>query len=133
MGICISYRQTLSLLDEISKQHTAPLSKWINTKTPFIFWGDNLDKQRTVRDMRTNHRGELMHMYSILAGATRTTDPSLSHHENIADVSSISSVSFLPTDRYIIGQKKLNRIGSQNPYAIFQRFQAITKSCIKSY
>ena len=106
MGICISYRQTLSLLDEISKQHTAPLSKWINTKTPFIFWGDNLDKQRTVRDMRTNHRGELMHMYSILAGATRTTDPSLSHHENIADVSSISSVSFLPTDRDISSVRK---------------------------
>ena len=96
VGLCVSYPATLVLLDEIAKLHTAPLSRWLATSTPFMFWGDNVDKHRSVRDMRSDHRGSLLHMYSILAGSSRTTDPTLSQHGRIASISSVASISLLP-------------------------------------
>ena len=96
MGICVSYPATLVLLDEIASLHTLPLSQWLVTGTPFMFWGDNIDKHRSVRDMRSDHHGSLLHLYSILAGSSRTTDPTLSQHGRIASISSLPSVSLLP-------------------------------------
>ena len=97
VGLCVSYPATLVLLDEIAKLHTAPMSRWLATSTPFMFWRENVDKQRSVRDMRSDHRGSLLHMYSILAGSSRTTDPTLNQHGRIASISSVDSISLLPT------------------------------------
>ena len=96
MGICVSYPATLVLLDEIASLHTLPLSQWLVTGTPFMFWGDNVDKHRSVRDMRSDHHRSLLHLYSILAGSSCTTDPTLSQHGRIASISSLPSVSLLP-------------------------------------
>lgn len=93
----MSYKTTLGLVDEISKLHTVPLSEWVANDVPFRFWGDNVDKKRSVRDVRSDHHGDLLHMYSILAGCSRTANPSLSHTGHIASLSSISSASLLPT------------------------------------
>lgn len=95
--MCVSYKTTLALVDNISKLHTVPLTEWIANNIPFKFWGDNVDKQRCVRDMRSDNHGELLHMYSILAGRSRTADPSLSHTGHVTHLSSISSESLLPT------------------------------------
>ena len=75
VNVCMSYSATLSLLDKISELHTAPLSMWTLNNTTFMFWGDKLDKQTRVRDVRSTCHGALLHMYSILAGCSRTTDP----------------------------------------------------------
>ena len=72
VAVCVSYKETLRNVEEISKLHTAPMSEWISDNVPFRFWGDNVDKKRGVRDVRSDHQGELVHMYSILAGRNRT-------------------------------------------------------------
>ena len=59
----MSYTGTLNLLDEVSKLHTLPLTKWIAEDVLFKFWGDNVDKQRGVRDIRSDHHGSLLHAY----------------------------------------------------------------------
>ena len=97
VGACVSYNKTLNLVEDISKYHAQPLSEWIANKIPFKFWGDNVDKKRSVRDVRHDHQGELVHMYSILAGRSRTADATFSRTEQIASLSSISSSSLLPT------------------------------------
>ena len=97
VNVCMSYSATLSLLDKISELHTAPLSMWTSSNTPFMFWGDNLDKQRRVRDVRSTRHGALLHMYSILAGCSRTTDPTLCQTGRVASLPFISANSLLPT------------------------------------
>ena len=39
------------------------------------FVGDNVDKQVSVRDLRSDHRGKLMHMFSIFAVKARVSPP----------------------------------------------------------
>lgn len=57
----MSYKKTLTIVEEISKLHTEPLSKWIENGVPFKFWGDNVDKKRSVRDVRSDNQGDLLH------------------------------------------------------------------------
>lgn len=66
---------------------------------PFEFWGDNVDKKRSVRDVRSDNQGDLLHMYSMLAGCSRTARiaSTLNHRGHVAKLSSISSESLLPT------------------------------------
>ena len=84
-------------MDEISKLHTPPLSQWISGNVCFKFWGDNVDKRRGVRDVRSDHHGSLLHMYSILAGRSRTSSNHLSRTGCIANLSSLPAETFLPT------------------------------------
>ena len=77
--MCISYPGTLKLMDDLSETHTVPLKKWIEEKVVFKFWGDNVDKQRRVRDLRSDNSGEMVHMFSILVGRSRTPAPELPH------------------------------------------------------
>ena len=63
----------------------------------FKFWGDNVDKKRGVRDVRSDHQKSLVHMYSILAGRSRTPASHLSHQGTVADLAGLSYTEFLPT------------------------------------
>ena len=101
MGVCLSYTATLTLIDEISKRHTVPLLRWISDDILFKFWGDNVDKKKGVRDVRSDHHGELLHMYSILVGRSRTPAAHLSRSGCVAKLSSLKSQSFLPTSEDI--------------------------------
>ena len=76
VGICMSYTATLSL---DSKLHTTLLQQWIADGVRINFWGDNIDKEKSVRDVRSDHHGSLLHMYSILAGRSRVDASELSH------------------------------------------------------
>ena len=49
----------------------------------FKFVGDNVDKKRGVRDIRSDHQGEMKHMYSLLAVKSRMPSP----HFNPPDIS----------------------------------------------
>lgn len=102
----MSYTATLSLLDEISRLHTRPLAKWISDNILIKFWGDNVDKKRGARDVRSDHHGSLLHMYSILAGRSRIPPSDLSHTGCVVNLSSLPADTFLPTSEDIVEVKK---------------------------
>ena len=58
-------------MEAIGKQHTVPNRSWIKEGIKFKFVGDNVDKKRGVRDLRTGCHGEMKHMYSIIAVRSR--------------------------------------------------------------
>ena len=43
------------MIDNISKLHNVPIQQWISDGAVFKFWGDNVEKQRRVRDLRSDH------------------------------------------------------------------------------
>ena len=59
----------------LSMQHEVPLQKWIAEGAVFKFVGDNVDKRKGVRDIRSDHRQELKHMYSLLIVKGRVKPP----------------------------------------------------------
>ena len=61
------------------------------------FVGDNVDKKRGVRDIRSDHHSELKHMYSLLAVKARVKPPPVSHFVP-PHVSSHQVSHFLPTE-----------------------------------
>lgn len=101
LNMCVSYRETLDLMDEVGKLHTVPIQKWIREGTIFKFWGDNVNKQCRVRDYRSDHHGEMVNMYSILAGRSRTSAQDLLHTGSLSDLTEVSVDSFLPQRRDI--------------------------------
>ena len=84
-------------MDDVGKLHTASLSQWIANDIPFKFWGDNVDKKKGVRDVQLDHHGSVLHMYSIVAGRSRTPAKSLRCTGCVANLSSLNPKSFLPT------------------------------------
>ena len=77
LNLCASYPATLRLVEAISQLHTVPLRKWIKDGQVLKFWGDNVD-QRKVRNLRSDHQGKMMHMFSMLVGRSRTPAPASS-------------------------------------------------------
>lgn len=77
--------------------HTIPLQEWIEDGEVFKFWGDNVDKKQNVRDLRSDHQGEMIHMFSLLVGLSRTPAPHLPHTGYVSKVSEVPSELFLPT------------------------------------
>lgn len=96
LNMCVSYPATLRLLDEVSKLHTVPIQKWINDGALFKFWGDNVDKQQRVRDYRSEHCGVMLHMYSLLAGRSRTSEQELAHTGKLRELKEVPNKFFLP-------------------------------------
>ena len=86
-------------MDDLSQTHTVPLQKWIDEGVVFKFWGDNVDKQLKVRDLRSDHKGEMVHMFSLLAGRSRTHAPELSHSGGggLLTLDRLSTECFLPS------------------------------------
>ena len=78
--------------------HDIPVKDIIKSSTKtFKFVSDNVDKHRGVRDIRSDHRGMMIHMYSLLAVHTRVPVPSLSMIGTTGDLESSKAKSFLPT------------------------------------
>ena len=94
--MCMSYPATLRLIDGVSKLHTIPIKKWIKEGTVFKFWGDNVDKQRHVRDLRSDHQGEMLHMFSLLVGRSRTPAPEHPFTGQLSKLTEVPSDYFLP-------------------------------------
>ena len=78
VGVCMSYSAVLQLVENISLLHAVPLEQWISDGTIFKFWGDNVDKKKQVRDVRSDNQGKMVHMYSLLVGCSRVPGTSLS-------------------------------------------------------
>ncbi len=71
----LSYNAILKRVNMISKGHTKVLDKWLSEGAFVKFVGDNVDKQVNVRDIRSDHHGRLMHMFSIFAVKARVSPP----------------------------------------------------------
>ena len=95
--MAISYPATLSLMEQVSSMHAIPLRQWIEDGAVVKFWGDNVDKKQKVRDVRSDNQGEMLHMYSVLIGKSRTPAPALSHSGHVSKLSEVPSTNFLPT------------------------------------
>ena len=97
VNVCVSYRATLSLMDDVSSMHTLPLKRWIEDGAVIKFWGDNVNKKRKARDVRSDHTGEMLNMFSLLVGKSRTPAPELSHSGHVSKMSEATAEMFLPS------------------------------------
>ena len=88
----------MRLVDEISKHHDVPVQKWIESGAVFKFIGDNVDKKRGVRDIRSDHSGDMLHMYSVLAARSRLPSLQLQWHGQVAELTTIPWKEFLPSE-----------------------------------
>ena len=77
--------------------HEAPLKEWIASGLPIKFLGDNVEKHKEVRDIRSNHHKSLVHMYSLLVVRPRAVDPSLSTTGSTSKLLNLEASAFLPT------------------------------------
>ena len=87
----------LKIVSVISSLHEAPLKEWIARCSAIKFIGDNIDKRKDVRDIRSNHYHSLVHMYSLLVVRPRATDPSLSTTGSANNLLKLDVLAFLPT------------------------------------
>lgn len=94
-------------MDDLSETHIVPLKKWINEGVVFKFWGDNVDKKKNVRDLRSDNKGEMVHMFSLLAGRSRTPAPELIHTcDDLSVLDTLSNETFLPSSSDVSCVKK---------------------------
>ena len=101
LNICLSYNTTLTLVQDISKDHTLPLQQWIADDNIFKFWGNNVDKRRNACDIHSNHQNNMLYMYSILVGKSCTSEKSLARTGRVA---SLKSLVILPTREDLVTQ-----------------------------
>lgn len=84
-------------MDEVSKLHKVPIDKWIAEGATIKFIGDNVDQKKGVRDPRSDHSGEMLHMYSILVSKSRLPSVDLDRSGRVAQVSTLPWSSFVPS------------------------------------
>ena len=63
------------MIETLSRQHDAPIKRWLQEGHTFKFVGDNLDRSVVVRDIRSDHHGGIVHMFSLLAVKDRVKPP----------------------------------------------------------
>lgn len=88
-------------MNEASSIHTIPLAKWIADGAVMKFWEDAVDKKRNGRNVRSDHHGEMVHMYSVLAGKSHTPASQPSCVGHLSTVSEVSPTMILPTNEDI--------------------------------
>ena len=93
----LSYTAVLKLISDISERHRALIERLMQQGASFKFVGDNVDKKKGVRDIRSDHHSELKHMYSLLAVKARVQPPPVSHFVH-PDIRSHPVSFFLPTE-----------------------------------
>ena len=95
VGVTLSYTGTLNAVGAISKLHQVPIRRWILEETPFKFVGDNVDKKRGFRDLCSDHHGEMMHMFSVLAFRSCVSSSGLSKLSRIDDLNLLQPSFFM--------------------------------------
>ena len=98
LNVTLSYNAILRRVDDISKQHTKMMDKWLSEGAFVKFVGDNVDKQFSVRDIRSDHHAQLRHMFSLLVIKARIPPPpSLLPELSTQSLTSVKVDSFLPS------------------------------------
>ena len=106
LNVTLSYSAVLKSVGEISTRHGTPLQKWINDSSVFKFVGDNVDKKKGVRDIRSDHHGELKHMFSLLAIKGSVKPPPTVQNFVPISLSALPVSHFLPTKSDVAAVKK---------------------------
>ena len=101
----MSYNATLRLTDDLSKLHKVPIEQWIKDGEVLKFWGDNLDKLKRVHDLRSDHQGEMLHMFSMIVGRSRTPAPELPFRGQIARLGDALPACFRPSGSEVAALK----------------------------
>lgn len=103
LSVTISYCAVLKLVTKISKLHQGPINAWIGEGACFKFVGDNVAKKKGVRDIRSDHHGELVQMYSLLAVKGRVKGPPPVSTFSPPNLGSLKLTHFLPTKADVAG------------------------------
>lgn len=90
VSVCSSYTATLSLIDKVSGMYTILLAEWIADGEFVKFWENNMNKKQKKRAVRSDHHGEMLNMYSILAGKNSTPGPQFSHVGHVSNASNVT-------------------------------------------
>ena len=97
VNVCLSYSAVLRLVTEISKRNVLPLQRWLAEGAVVKFIGDNVNKTRGVRDIRSDHHSVMKHMFSVLVTKLRVTIPVVETFTPPPVLSSEPLSSFLPS------------------------------------
>ena len=95
LSLTLSYNATLKIVQQISELRKVPISEWLKEGAPVKFVGDNVDKKKGVRDVRSDHQSKMHNMYSLLAVKGRVAVPDEGDTEK-GNLKSFSPSSFLP-------------------------------------
>ena len=92
-----------------------------------------MDKMKGVRDIRSDHRAELKHMYSLLAVKYRVIAPPMCGH--FVCLESIPIANFLPTkaDVVVLKSNLVVLVSSQDPSEIHKTSLQAIKGCLSPY
>ena len=101
LNVTLSYSGTLQAVTEVSSLHKVPLQQWIAEGVPFKFVGNNVDKTKRVRDIRSDHRAELQHMYSLLVVQICVPSPH-GGSSLVCDIASLPPSAFLPKQQDVV-------------------------------
>ena len=85
----------MKVIQLVSEMQKVPIIEWLKEGSPVKFVGDNVDKKKGVRDVRSDHRSKLLNMYSILTVKGRVPlkdEPD----RQVYGLKSFSASSFLP-------------------------------------
>ena len=69
----MSYTGTLKVVQQLSKQQKFPLVEWLKEGAHVKYISDNVNKQKKVRDIRSDHQSKMHNMYSIILTKGRVT------------------------------------------------------------
>ena len=97
VGVLVSYTATLAAVSEISALHKVPVHDWLRQGLDVKFVGDNVDKKKGVRDLRSDKKGGMTHMYSMLVVKSRVSSTGLSITGSCSDFRSLQPADLLPT------------------------------------
>ena len=98
VGVLVSYTATLAAVSEVSALHKAPVHDWLSQGLDMKFVGDTVDKKKGVRDLHSDKKGGMTHMFSMLVVKSRVLSTGLSITSSCSDFHSLQPADFLPTD-----------------------------------
>ena len=91
LNITLSYKAVLQMVSEIGECHLIPLRRWLEAgECAQLFIGDNVDKRKSVRDIRSDSQAPHVH------GQSTHTPPTVDRFTPI-DLEKISISTFLPS------------------------------------
>ena len=96
LNITLSYKAVLQIVSEIGERHLIPLQRWLEAGEYVQFIADDVDKRKSVRDVRSDSQAKLHHMYSMIAVKARITPPTVDRFTPI-DLEKIPISTFLPS------------------------------------
>ena len=101
----LSYTGTLKVVQHLSELQKIPLTDWLKEGAPVKYISDNVNKQKKVRDIRSDHQCK-MHMYSILVTKGRVSlpenDVETTSPCQLDKLKSISPATFLPSKEHVL-------------------------------